>query len=99
MYFAVFATDRPGASQTRNDLAEDFHNYLHDHPCHPGVVLHHGGPTLAEQDEAIVGTLLLLEAPSLDAVQAFVADSPYARADVFGDAQIRRWNWITGRPG
>ena len=99
MYFMVFATDRPGTSQARNDLTDDFRDYLHDRPDHSDVVLHHGGRTLAADGEAAVGTLLIVEAPSLKAVQDFVADSPYAKAGVFGDVQIRQWNWITGRPG
>lgn len=99
MYFAIYATDGPGASQTRSDLFEDFRSYLHDHPDHPDIVLHHAGQTLAEEDDTIVGSLLVVEAPSLEAAQAFVADSPYGKAGVFGDVQVRRWNWITGRPG
>ena len=40
-----------------------------------------------------------MEAPSLDAARAFLADSPYARADVFAECTVRPWEWTTGRPG
>jgi len=43
--------------------------------------------------------LLVLEAPSLDAARAFLADSPYAEAGIFAHSHIRAWNWLTGRPG
>ena len=98
MYFAVFATDRVDASQTRSDLTDGFRDYLHDRRDHSDVVLHHGGQTLAADGETTVGSLLIVEAPSLKAVEDFVADSPYAKADVYADVQIRQWNWLTGRP-
>jgi len=99
MYFAVFATDKSGVSQQRSDLQPDFIAYLRDHPDHPDVTVHNGGPTLAEDGESIIGLLLTIEAPSREAVQAFMADSPFGRAGVIADLQVRQWDWMTGRPG
>ena len=99
MYFAVFATDKPGVSQQRSDLQPDFIAYLRDHPDHPDVTVHNGGPTLAEDGQSIVGLLLTVEGPSREAVQAFMADSPFGRAGVMADLQVRQWDWMTGRPG
>jgi len=99
MYFAAFATDKPGLTQQRSGLQPDFIAYLRDHPDHPDVTVHNGGPTLAEDGASIVGLLLTVEAPSREAVQAFMADSPYGKAGLFADVQIRQWDWMTGRPG
>ena len=99
MYFAVIVTDKPGIAQTRSGLQDSFIAYLRDHPDHPDVTVHNGGPMLAEDGESIVGALLAVEAPSREAVQAFVTDSPFARADLLADLQIRQWDWRTGRPG
>lgn len=99
MYFAVFATDKSGVSQQRSDLQPDFIAYLRDHPDHPDVTVHNGGPTLADDGESIIGLLLTIEAPSREAVQAFMADSPFGRAGVIADLQVRQWDWMTGRPG
>ena len=99
MYFAVFATDNPGVSQQRSDLQPDFIAYLRDHPDHPDVTVHNGGPTLAEDGESIIGLLLTVEAPSREAVRAFMADSPFGRAGVSADLEVRQWDWMTGRPG
>ena len=99
MYFAVFVTHKPDMLETRNALFDDFQAYLRDHPGHPDVVVHHAGPTLADDGETIFGLLNVIEAPSLEAAKAFVADSPYAKAEVFADAQVRAWDWLTGRPG
>ena len=98
MYFAIFATDKPGTADVRSKHAQAFHEYLHDHPDHPEVVLHHGGRILADDAETPIGLQLAIEAPSLEAARAFVADSPYGRADLFAELHVRPWNWITGRP-
>ena len=99
MYVVAFVTDKPGTLKVRNDTQEAFRAYLRDHPAHPDVVVHHGGPTLADDGETPVGLLLVMETPSLDAARAFVADSPYEKAGVFAECELRQWEWYTGRPG
>ncbi len=98
MYVAVFATDKSGTADVRREHFEAFVDYLGEHPDHPDVAVLHGGPTLSEDASAMIGTLLVVEAPSLDAVRSFVADSPLGRAGVYGDVQVRPWDWRTGRP-
>ena len=99
MYFAVIGTDKPGVAQTRSELQNSFIAYLRDHPEHPDVTVHNAGPMLAEDGESIVGMLLVVEAPSREAAQAFAMDSPYAGAELLADLQVRQWDWRTGRPG
>jgi len=99
MYCVSFVTHKPGRVQAGSDLQHAFIDYLRNHPEHPGVVVHNGGPTLSDDSETIVGLLLIVEAPSLEAARAFLADSPYGKADVFADVQVRPWEWRTGRPG
>ena len=66
--------------------------------AHPDVTVHHAGPTIADDGETLAGVMLVLEAPSLYAARAFIADSPFAKADVFADGDLRRFDWITGNP-
>ena len=98
MHFIVFATHKPEMGQERLRLSAGFGDYVHDPSRHADVTVHHGGPTLGEDDETVNGLLLVLEAQSIEAVQKFVANSPYARAGVFAQSEIRAWNWLTGRP-
>ena len=99
MYFVVIGTDKPGIGEKRSDLQDSFIAYLRDHPGHPEVTVHEGGPMLAEDGESIVGLLLVVEAPSHGAAQAFAAESPFGRAEIFADLTVRQWDWRTGRPG
>ncbi|MDE0486395.1 MAG: YciI family protein [Nitrospira sp.] len=99
MYFVVFITHKPDMGSRRSGLQDSFRSYLRDHPDHADVVVHHGGPTLDNDAENVVGLLLILEAPSAVGVQAFLADSPYGKADIFAESRIQPWDWFTGRPG
>ena len=95
MYIVAYVTHKPERVQSGSELQGAFIDYLRNHP---GVVVHNGGPTLDDDSQSIVGLLLILEAPSLEAARAFLADSPYGKADVFADTQFRPWEWRTGRP-
>ena len=99
MHCVVFTTHKPGRVQTGSEIQEAFAGYLVDHPDHAGVVVRHGGPTLSDDLQAPVGTLLIVEAPSLEAARAFVADSPYGKAEVFAECAVRPLDWRTGGPG
>lgn len=99
MYCVVFTTHKPGRVQTGSDIQNAFADYLVNHPDHSDVVVHNGGPTLSNDLQGPVGTLLIVEAPSLEAVRAFVADSPYGKGDVFAECEVRPLDWRTGRPG
>ena len=57
-----------------------------------------GGQTLSESEQIVTGFVLVIEAPSLEVAQAFVAGSPYAQAGTFAESHIRPWNWLTGTP-
>ncbi len=98
MYYVIFATDKPDSLQLRLDTRETHRAFLRDHPDHSDVTMVHGGPTLADDAETMNGSLLIVEAPSLDAVRAFAAADPYAKAGLFATSSIRPWNWTLGRP-
>ena len=97
MYFVIFGTDKPGAGQQRRDTRDDVVSYLRDRPGHPDIVLHCGGPTL-DEGGTINGTLNVIEAPSLEAAQAFLADNPLQKSGLLGEVSIRELDWKTGRP-
>ena len=99
MYCVAFVTHKPGRVQAGSGLQRAYMEYLRNHPDHPDIVVHHAGPTLADDSESIVGLVLIAEAPSLEATRVFLADSPYGKEGVFADVQVRPWEWRTGRPG
>lgn len=101
--YVVFATDRPGALALRVATRPSHRAYLRQ--LHPeGVVVVLGGPTLADEpgDDAAAapmnGTLLVVRAPSREAVERLVAADPYSQAQLFAEVTIRRWDCSLALP-
>jgi hypothetical protein len=89
--YAVWATDREGALPDRQRVREAHRARLRapaPHPVH--VVL--AGPLLDADGASMAGTLLVVEAESVEAVRAFVAADPYALAGVYAGIDIRPWH-------
>jgi uncharacterized protein YciI len=97
MYFAVWATDRPGALPDRERLREGHRARLRNPVGHDVKVLL-GGPMLDETATFMSGSLLVVQADSIEAVRRFVAEDPYALANVYAQVEVRPWNWGLGRP-
>lgn len=98
MYFAIFATDRPDSTELRLQTRPTHREYLRDMAAHPEVTVIHGGPTLAENEETMNGSMLIVEAPSLTAAKAFATGDPYRQAGLFAACEVRPWTWVLGHP-
>ena len=57
-----------------------------------------GGPFL-DADGQMAGSMILLEADSLEAAQAFHASDPYKLAGLFERSEVRPWRLTTGAWG
>jgi uncharacterized protein YciI len=53
-----------------------------------------GGPLLDPQGESPIGSLLIVEADDLAAVEAFAAADPYAQAGLFERVEIRPYRVV-----
>ena len=96
MYFVVFATDKPGTESVRNTTRPAHREYLRNPGKHAVTV--RVGPTLRDDAVTMNGSLLIVEAETLDAVRAFAEDDPYNRAGLFQTVEIRPWNWALNNP-
>jgi uncharacterized protein len=96
MYFAVWATDRPGMLVERQRVRDAHRARLRDPGAH-ALRVRLGGPTLDEAG-AMNGTLLVVEAEHIDAVRRFMAEDPYMLAGVYAALDIRPWAWGLGQP-
>ncbi|ALN71628.1 MULTISPECIES: YciI-like protein [unclassified Aureimonas] len=93
MLFALLCEDRPDAGSLR---AETRPAHL-DHLKALGPVLKFAGPFLGADDKP-TGSLLVVEAESLDAARALADADPYAKAGLFASVTVRRWNWTVNNP-
>ena len=93
--FMVYALDKPNR-ETARLTARDAHRARlreHDHPVRVRI----GGPLL-DNDGGMIGTMLVVEAESIDLVRRFFDQDPYARADVYASVAIYPFNWGLGNP-
>lgn len=90
MLFALFCTDKPGAEPVRLANRDDHVAYLKQSP----VVF--AGPTLDESGAHMTGSLVVLDLPDRAAADAWAANDPYAKADLFERVEIRPWKKVIG---
>jgi uncharacterized protein len=93
--FMVYALGKP-SRETARLAARDAHRARlreHDHPIRVMI----GGPLLGD-DGGMAGTMLVVEAESMDLVRRFADLDPYARADVYASVAIHPFNWALGNP-
>ena len=95
-YFSVHALDAPGKAEARAAARADHRARLRVHD-HEGLTVHIGGPLLNDQG-AMCGSLLVIEAADAQAVQDFVASDPYTVAGVYQSVDIHAFNWGLGHP-
>ena len=89
--FVISWTDNPDSLSVRMKAREDHLAYV---KAHPGVV-RLGGPYLDDKGD-MAGSLMIIEAESLDAARAFHEMDPYKLAGLFDDSDVRPWRVTIG---
>jgi len=93
MLFAVICRDKPGNPPHLQPETRPAHlAYLQS----LGDAVRFGGPLLADDGETRVGSLIMIEAESLDAARAIVAQDPYVLAGIFDAVEVRPCKQVTG---
>ena len=85
--FAVICRDRPGQVQARIDARDAHLGWLQA----KGVV-RMAGPLMVEGE--MRGSLIVLEADSLQEAQDWAANDPYKAAGIFDTVEIVEWNKV-----
>ncbi len=92
--FVISWTDKPNALDARMAAREAHLNYIHQQ----GEKVKLGGPFL-DGDGKMAGSMILLEADSLEDAQAWHAGDPYKLAGIFERSEVRAWRLTTGAWG
>ncbi|WP_375258255.1 YciI family protein [Citreimonas sp.] len=90
MLVALIAHDRKGALSVRKENREAHLAYIEA----TGVVAQ-AGPLL-DDDEQMIGSLVILDVADMTAAQDWADNDPYARADLFENVTLTRWNRVIG---
>jgi len=88
MLIALIGRDKPGALQTRLDNRDAHVAYLKS----TGVVSQ-AGPLL-DDDEQMIGSLVVLDVTDMQAARDWAANDPYAHAGLFDSVELIPWKKV-----
>jgi uncharacterized protein YciI len=94
MLYALICTDKPGSLPLRKANRPEHVAYLEG----LGDRLVLAGPFTEEDGETSNGSLVVIEAASLDAARRIAGNDPYAKAGLFASVEIRPWVWVFNNP-
>jgi len=90
MRVAIFAHDKPGALQTRQD-----NRAAHLAHIESSGVVEMAGPLLSAEGQ-MCGSLLVLSVDTLAQAQAWADADPYALAGLFQSVELIEWKKVIG---
>ncbi len=95
MLYALICTDKPDSLAIRQTNRPEHLAYLEG----LGDRLVLAGPFIDTDSQAMNGSLIVIEAPSLEAAQEIAAGDPFAKAELFASVEIHPWRWTINNPG
>jgi uncharacterized protein len=96
--YCIHAIDRPDGAAIRAAHYPAHRAYLAD-AAGAGVSVRASGPLVTEDGAAAIGSLLIVEAASIDAARRFNAGDPFALAGLWTSVGIARFDLKRGSVG
>ncbi|RUT29346.1 YciI family protein [Arsenicitalea aurantiaca] len=93
MLYAIIAQDKPNGLEDRMTVRPE---HL-DHLKSLGDKVVFAGATLGTDDKP-TGSLMVIEAGSLEEAKAMAAADPFVTRGVFSSYEVTRWNWAVNNP-
>ena len=91
MLFAIYALDDPGAGAKRQAVHAEHVAHLKT-AKDQGVTIVIGGPLLADDGKASIGSLMVLDVPDRATAEKFNNADPFARNGVWAKVEIQRFD-------
>jgi uncharacterized protein YciI len=95
MLYALICTDKPGALALRKEKRPE--HVAHLKSLGDRLIL--AGPFTEEDGESMNGSLVIVEAESLDEAKALSEQDPFFKHGVFESIEVRPWLWTVKKPG
>ncbi|MGD0191085.1 MAG: YciI family protein [Rhizomicrobium sp.] len=93
MLFVITAIDKPRSLELRMATRQAHFEFANE-----TSVVKLGGPFL-DADGQMIGSLLVIEADSIDAAWQWHASDPYVKAGLFASSDVRPWKATLNRCG
>lgn len=94
MLFALICTDKPNSTPVRLEARSRHLAYIQSRISEVKIA----GPFVSEDGATMLGSMLIVDLPDIEAARAFAAADPYAQAGLFSSVDIRPWKWTVGAP-
>jgi uncharacterized protein len=94
MLYALICTDKPNSLAIRKANRPDHVDYLQG----LGDTLVFAGPFTEADGVTMNGSLVVIEASSLEVARKIAAGDPFAKAGLFASVDIRPWLWTINAP-
>jgi uncharacterized protein YciI len=94
MLYALICTDKSDSLAIRRAKRPEHVKYLQS----LGDRLVLAGPFTEPDGETMNGSLVVIEAASLDAARNIAAGDPFAKVGLFASVEIRPWLWTMNAP-
>ena len=94
MIYALICTDKPDSLAIRKANRPQHLAYLES----LGETLVLAGPFTEPDGATMNGSLVVVEASSLEAARKIAAGDPFAKAGLFAHVDIRPWLWTINNP-
>ena len=88
MLFALHLTDRADAGDLRQRVRPEHKAYL----AHVAERIAFAGPLLADDGQAMLGSLLVIDFGNRAEALAWLEHEPFTRAGLYGDRQVHAFN-------
>ena len=93
--FSIYALDRrPDGPEIRAETRPAHLEYIH----RSGDRVKLAGPIFQHDNKTPAGSLIVLEADSIEAANEWAANDPYAKAGLFTSSDVRLFNWVINSP-
>lgn len=89
MLFAIHCLDKPLSTGLRAVTRDAHLSYV----AHSGAKIVIAGPLLSEDGERMAGSLIVLEAETLEEARAWNENDPYTKIGLFGSVDVRPFKW------
>lgn len=89
MLFVVFCVDKPFSTALRSVTRDEHLRFV----AGAGDMVRMAGPLMSDDGTKMAGSMLIIEAETLDAAREWQAADPYQKAGLFEHVDIRPWKW------
>jgi hypothetical protein len=94
MHYVAICLDKPDSHELRLANRVAHLDYLRAN----SKTIKSCGPFLSDDGDAMVGSMLIIEAENRARVDTVLAQDPYRKAGLFDSIEVRGWRWVIGCP-